>query len=143
MIVVSPMSRVSELVSRYAPDRVRCLLDPGMEFPALGSEYAGRRLRSSFHDAHATLADESAPSSDHVQRILTFLQEWNCRRPVLVHCRAGIGRSAAVGYVAACHSQPIVAEQRIAWLFERRQSVHDRINCLSGWPMTSWVEAVE
>jgi predicted protein tyrosine phosphatase len=38
---------------------------------------------------------------------------------LLIHCRAGIGRSTAAAYVATCWRHPEVSERRIAELLRR------------------------
>jgi predicted protein tyrosine phosphatase len=42
------------------------------------------------------------PCEDHVGRLISFVRGWNRARPLVVHCFAGISRSTAGAYVAAC-----------------------------------------
>ena len=113
-IVVSPLSQVPRLVAAHAPERVVSLLDPEFAFPDLGSAYQGRHLRLSMHDIHKEGADQLAPAVSHVDQLLSFLALWQRSAPLLIHCRAGIGRSPAIAYVAACLHLPHRCEREIA-----------------------------
>ena len=52
-----------------------------------------------FHDIDMTMLAYVEPESDHVQQALTFAQEID--GPLLVHCRAGVSRSAAIALAIA------------------------------------------
>ena len=113
-IIVSPLSRVRDMISAHAPERVISFADPGLGFPDLGSGYEGRHLRSSFHDTHAETDGQSAPRRAHVDALLGFSAAWTGAAPLLVHCRAGIGRSTAGGYIVACQKNPRADERAVA-----------------------------
>jgi predicted protein tyrosine phosphatase len=61
--------------------------------------------------------------------LLAFLGRWQRASPLLIHCRAGIGRSTAAAFIAACVHSPNVDEQTIA-LNLRRASPLARPNQL-------------
>jgi predicted protein tyrosine phosphatase len=113
-ILVCPLSHVPAVVAQRKPQRVISVLDPDVRFPELGPTYVDRHLRLSFHDAHAPGPGITVPSTQHVAQLLAFLEEWDDVEPLLVHCRAGIGRSTATAFVAACHRNPGVSERQIA-----------------------------
>jgi len=113
-ILVAPLAHVADLVIRRKPSRVISLLDPGDPFPELGSSYVDRHLRLSFHDAHSPELGLTVPSAVHIAELLAFLERWEPRESLLVHCRMGVGRSTATAFVAACHRNPQVPELQIA-----------------------------
>jgi len=113
-IVVCPLSQVSQMVAAHAPERIVSLLDPGFVFPNFGPAYAGRHLRLSLHDVHDSAPDQVLPGSGHVDQLLSFLRRWDRSAPLLVHCRAGIGRSTAAAFIAACLHSPNRNEREIA-----------------------------
>lgn len=113
-ILVSPLSRVAAIVALHRPWRVVSLLDPEWQFPDLGLEYADRHLRLRFHEAQTPDSGQVVPSVEDVRTLLAFLGAWDSRDSILVHCRAGIGRSTAVAFMAACLSHPGVDERDIA-----------------------------
>jgi predicted protein tyrosine phosphatase len=111
-ILVSPLSRVRELVGARHPELIVSLLDPDFETPDLG--YGSRHLRLTFHDIHVVSGDAILPSPRHVSDLLSFLKGWTTSGPLLVHCRAGIGRSTAAAYIAFCFMNPEVPELALA-----------------------------
>jgi predicted protein tyrosine phosphatase len=113
-ILVCPLSRVADLVAERNPGRVISVLDPDMSFPDLGVAYAGRHLRLAFHDVHEAAPGLTAAGDQHAADLLSFLKEWKAGESLLVHCRAGIGRSTATAFVAACYRNPDVPELAIA-----------------------------
>ena len=56
------------------------------------------------------------PCDEHVTRLIAFARGWDRRKPMVVHCYAGISRSTAGAYVAACALNPrrdelVIAQQ--------------------------------
>ncbi len=89
--------RPSVAISILSPGRAPARLDPG--FVAV--------LREAFLDSLP--ADRASPESgqfspEHAQRIVAFIRAWHDREEhyrLLIHCEAGISRSAAVAVFAA------------------------------------------
>ena len=113
-IHVCPLSRLTETIAKEKPSRVISILDPGSDFPDLGASYVGRHLSLEFHDIHLPTLDRVMPAATHVDRLLRFLNRWDPRETLLVHCRAGIGRSTAAAFIAACYHNPKIDEEQIA-----------------------------
>ena len=118
-ILVCPLRWVPEMIDAHTPERIVSLLEPGFAFPEVGPAYAHRHLRLRFHDIHAPTAGQIPPSRKHVDELLAFLFAWERTAPILIHCRAGIGRSTATAYIAACLFSPFTAEQEIAVALRR------------------------
>jgi predicted protein tyrosine phosphatase len=59
------------------------------------------------------------PANDHVQRLIDFVTAWDRTTPMVMHCFAGISRSTAAAYVAACALNPQRDETQIAWDIRR------------------------
>jgi predicted protein tyrosine phosphatase len=55
-----------------------------------------------------------APSEIHVEQVLNFVRGWDRRAPLVVHCYAGISRSTASAFAAACMLNPHRDEIAIA-----------------------------
>ena len=113
-ILVGPLSQVPDLLLRRRPGRVISLLDPDAAFPELGPAYAGRHLRLAFHDANISAPDITLPSAQHLVELVAFLEGWDGVECLLIHCRAGISRSTAAAFVAACHRNPHASEREVA-----------------------------
>jgi predicted protein tyrosine phosphatase len=118
-ILVCPLSRVEEMVALHQPARVISLLDPDWPFPDLGDRYQGRHLRLKVHDICNAEDHLVVPGSSHVRAVLEFLDGWARERPLLIHCRAGISRSTATAFIAACFVNPGTDEQEIALALRR------------------------
>jgi predicted protein tyrosine phosphatase len=71
-------------------------------------------LRLSFHDISEYIPDQIAPSEAHIGAILRFVRGWDRRQALLVHCWAGISRSTAAAYIAACAINPDASELLLA-----------------------------
>ena len=61
----------------------------------------------------------TAPDDEHVERLIDFVGAWDRSAPMVVHCFAGISRSTAGAYVAACALNPGRDEMQIAWDIRR------------------------
>jgi predicted protein tyrosine phosphatase len=46
------------------------------------------------------------PGPDHLDRLLSFVEAWDRAAPLVIHCFAGVSRSTAAAYVAACALDP-------------------------------------
>ena len=54
------------------------------------------------------------PSEDHIEKVLAFVRGWDRQAPLVVHCYAGISRSTASAFAAACALNPHRDEVMIA-----------------------------
>jgi predicted protein tyrosine phosphatase len=122
-IFVCPLSKLPETLAAQKPARVVSILDPGSTFPELGATYVGRHLCLEFHDIHLPTLDQVMPAASHIDRLLRFLNRWDPADDLLVHCRAGIGRSTATAYIAACYHNPHVDELAIATLLTQASPI--------------------
>ena len=55
-----------------------------------------------------------APCETHIEQILNFVRNWDRSAPMVVHCYAGISRSTASAFAAACMLNPHRDEIAIA-----------------------------
>jgi predicted protein tyrosine phosphatase len=61
----------------------------------------------------------TVPAEEHVKRLIDFVGSWDRAAPLVVHCYAGISRSTAAAYTAACALNPERDEMQIAWDIRR------------------------
>jgi predicted protein tyrosine phosphatase len=59
------------------------------------------------------------PGDEHVEELLRFVRGWPRQKPMVVHCYAGISRSTAGAFVAACALNPARRESDIAQALRR------------------------
>jgi predicted protein tyrosine phosphatase len=70
-------------------------------------------------DITAPREGHTVPAQEHVQRLIDFVGAWDRTTPMVMHCYAGISRSTAGAYVAACALNPERDEMQIAWNMRR------------------------
>ena len=56
----------------------------------------------------------TVPAQEHVERLIDFATRWDRNAPLVVHCYAGISRSTAAAFTAACALNPGRSELEIA-----------------------------
>lgn len=113
-IHVCSLDRVWTTVETHRPSHLITLLHNDAILATPSAIESGRHLRISMHDISVPQAGMVHPSATHVQRILAFVALWDREAPLVVHCLAGISRSTATAFIAACALNPHVAETVIA-----------------------------
>jgi predicted protein tyrosine phosphatase len=71
-------------------------------------------LRIAMDDITEPMDGFVAPCEAHVERVLDFIRGWDRSAPMVVHCYAGISRSTASAFAAACLLNPHRDEVAIA-----------------------------
>ena len=120
MILVCPISRLGETVEQ---SRARHVVTLVRDDELVRRERTQLLRNGIAPDDHLWLqmddiADEIdgmiAPSEKHVDQLVTFLDRWDRAQPMVVHCFAGISRSTAAAFIAACALSPERDEDEIA-----------------------------
>jgi predicted protein tyrosine phosphatase len=111
-IHVSPLELFDEHVAGHQPGRIVSLLNPGTPFPEAHG-YGDRHLRVPVHDIEEVIPGHEPPSRPIVENLVRFLEGWDPGTPLYVHCWAGISRSTATAFTAACLHNPGVEEATI------------------------------
>ncbi|KWV60901.1 protein tyrosine phosphatase [Bradyrhizobium macuxiense] len=73
-------------------------------------------LKVSMDDITEAMDGFVAPNEAHIEQVLSFVRGWDRRAPMVVHCYAGISRSTASAFAAACALNPQRDEMAIARL---------------------------
>src|SRR5262249_18184337 len=63
-------------------------------------------LKVSMDDITEQIDGFTAPCEAHVEKVLAFVRGWDRAAPMVVHCYAGISRSTASAFAAACLLNP-------------------------------------
>jgi predicted protein tyrosine phosphatase len=71
-------------------------------------------LKVSMDDITESMDGFVAPSDQHIEKVLNFVRSWDRSAPMVVHCYAGISRSTASAFAAACALNPHRDEIAIA-----------------------------
>ena len=75
---------------------------------------ASNHLVLGMDDITEPLEGYTHPGEEHVSQLIEFVQGWDRRAPMVIHCYAGISRSTAGAFVAACALNPNRDEAKIA-----------------------------
>ena len=122
MIIVCPLHAVPGLVESHKVSHVVSLLGPEMTPPMLPLP-TGCHLRLTLHDISEPLEGYTHPEPWHVEEILNFVAGWDRSGPMLIHCYAGISRSTASAFAAACMLNPHRDEIEIARQIRARSPI--------------------
>jgi predicted protein tyrosine phosphatase len=71
-------------------------------------------LKVAFDDITEPMDGYVMPSEEHVARVLGFVRGWDRNAPMVIHCWAGVSRSTASAFAAACALNPHRDEVEIA-----------------------------
>jgi predicted protein tyrosine phosphatase len=73
-----------------------------------------RHLRIAVSDIDAPVDGHLLPGEEHIDRLLAFMEDWDQANPMVIHCYAGVSRSPAAAYIAACALAPHRCEFEVA-----------------------------
>ena len=103
--------RVSHLVSLLAPDSM--IETPQGILPQ-------HHLQLGMTDTGGLESLKDGPSEAHVAKLLSFVESWNQKAPLLIHCLAGVSRSTAAVFITLCTLNEKTEEKTIARLLRQR-----------------------
>jgi predicted protein tyrosine phosphatase len=119
MIHVCSLARLYETVETTGSRHVVTLLKDTDRVQWPGHLSPANHLVLGLDDISAPLEGYIAPADGHVTRLIEFARGWDRAKPLVVHCYAGISRSTAGAYVAACALNPARDERAIAQALRR------------------------
>jgi predicted protein tyrosine phosphatase len=119
MIHVCSLSRLYETVEETGAGHVVTLLKDTDRVERPPTVDAANHLILGMDDITAPMDGYVIPCDEHVARLIDFVRGWNRAKPMVVHCYAGISRSTAGAFVAACALNPARDELAIAQALRR------------------------
>ena len=119
MIHVCSLARVAETAAFSGAAHLVTLLNAGTPVERPASIVAANHLILSMNDILEEQAEMVAPSHTHVETLLGFVRKWDRRKPILIHCFAGISRSTASAYITAAALAPERDEAELAQTLRR------------------------
>jgi predicted protein tyrosine phosphatase len=114
LILVSPLSALPEVLRTYQPSHLVTLLSPEFMIETPGGFPPDRHLRLAVNDICDPALGPCPPDEDHISALIEFTRLWDAKRPMVVHCWAGVSRSMAATYAILCDRAWKGAEFRIA-----------------------------
>jgi predicted protein tyrosine phosphatase len=119
-IHVCSLSKVPETVRATGARSLVTLLNRGTIVERPREISPNRHLYVAMSDITETIEGHILPQESHVLQILSFLDGWDRRNPLLIHCWAGVSRSTAAAFIAACALCPERPEGEIAREIRRK-----------------------
>lgn len=114
MIHVCSLARLHATVEETGALHVVTLLKDTDRVERPRSIVAANHLILGMDDISAPMDGYIIPADEHVTRLIEFVRGWDRAKPMVVHCFAGISRSTAGAFVAACTLNPRRDEMAIA-----------------------------
>lgn len=111
---VSPLSKLHDTVRAVRPSHLVTLINVGTVVERPSGITEANHLFLGMSDISAPMDGHVVPAEAHVERFLAFIREWDRAAPLVIHCWAGISRSTAAAYIAACALGPNRDEAEIA-----------------------------
>ncbi|MGC2085198.1 MAG: protein tyrosine phosphatase [Bradyrhizobium sp.] len=114
MIHVCSLAALPETVRRTGASHVLTVMANVEQVVRPDTILAENHLKVSMDDITEELEGFVAPGAHHVAQVLAFVRGWDRGAPLVVHCYAGISRSTASAFAAACALNPRRDELAIA-----------------------------
>ena len=122
MILVTPLSAVSDSIRSYRPSHLVTLLSPENMIEPPEGIAPERHLRLGLNDISDPSLGNAPPAAQHIAQLIAFGRDWDGGRPMLVHCWAGISRSMAAAFTLLCDRAKPGSEHQIAQEIRARAS---------------------
>ena len=111
---VCPLSRLHDTVTATRASHVVSLMGLGAEVQRPAAIAAERHLFIGVSDIVEPREGYVLPAAGHIETLLAFVRAWERESPLVLHCWAGISRSTAAAYIAACALAPDRDEAALA-----------------------------
>jgi predicted protein tyrosine phosphatase len=111
---VCSLALVAETVTKTGARSLVTLLSPGTAVERPVAIHPTRHLHLAVSDIIEAAPGHVLPEAAHLDELMRFVRDWDRAQPMLIHCFAGVSRSTAAAYIAACLLAPRRDELTIA-----------------------------
>lgn len=111
---VCSLALMGEIASKTGARSLVTLLSPGTPVDRPSEIAPERHLYLAVSDISEPVPGQVLPERSHLDELLAFVSAWNRAEPMLIHCFAGVSRSTAAAFIAACALKPERDEFAIA-----------------------------
>jgi predicted protein tyrosine phosphatase len=113
-IHVCSLSRIAEMTEATGARSLVTLINKGTPVTRPAVIAANNHLHVAISDISTYMEGHILPGEAHVRNLIDFVQRWDRAAPLLIHCYAGVSRSTAAAFIAACALSPDRSEDAIA-----------------------------
>jgi predicted protein tyrosine phosphatase len=114
MIHVCSLAALPETVKRTGASHVLTVMGKVDQVVRPESVRPENHLKVSVDDITEPMEGFIVPCEEHVAQVLSFVHGWDRIAPLVIHCWAGVSRSTASAFAAACALNPHRDEMAIA-----------------------------
>jgi predicted protein tyrosine phosphatase len=114
MIHVCSLAALPEIVRLTGASHVLTVMGKVEQVQRPESVLEANHLKVAMDDITEPMEGYVAPSEAHVTQVLSFVRGWDRGAPLVIHCYAGVSRSTASAFAAACMLNPHRDEMAIA-----------------------------
>ena len=114
MIHVCSLAALPDTVKATGASHVLTVMANVAQVQRPESVLEANHLRVQMDDITEHMDGFLAPTDSHIEQVLNFVRGWDRNAPLVVHCYAGISRSTASAFAAACMLNPHRDEISIA-----------------------------
>jgi predicted protein tyrosine phosphatase len=119
LIHVCPLSRLEATVTGTGARHIVTLINSDTVVRRPSCVVEANHLFLGMSDILAPMDGHIHPGEDHLDKLLAFIESWDRSAPLVIHCFAGVSRSTAAAYVAACALDPGRDEMEAALALRR------------------------
>ena len=123
MIHVCSLAALPETVRLTGASHVLTVMAKVDQVERPASVLPANHLKIAFDDITEAMDGYVAPSAHHIEQVLTFVRGWDRNAPLVIHCFAGVSRSTASAFAAACALNPHRDEIEIARQIRARSPI--------------------
>jgi predicted protein tyrosine phosphatase len=114
MIHVCSLAALPEIVKLTGASHVLTVMGKVEQVQRPESVLPANHLKIAVDDITEPMEGYVAPSEVHIEQVLNFVRGWDRGAPLVIHCYAGVSRSTASAFAAACMLNPHRDEMAIA-----------------------------
>jgi len=111
---VCSLAMIGDIVEKTGARSLVSLLSPETVVARPEGIAPERHLHLALSDIVAPMPGQVLPEAAHLDAFLVFVRAWDRAEPMVIHCWAGVSRSTAAAYIAACALAPKRDEFAIA-----------------------------
>ncbi len=103
---ICSLALIGDTVAQTGARSLVTLLSPGTAVSRPAGIAPERHLYLAVSDIVAPVPGQVLPDAAHLDEFLGFICDWDRAEPMVIHCFAGVSRSTAAAYIAACALSP-------------------------------------
>lgn len=114
MLYVCSLAKVPHVVDEVEASHLLSVINPDMQVDRPARITEENHLFLGMNDIASPMPGFELSTQDQVSQLIDFVKDWDQKSAMVVHCWAGVSRSTASAYIAACALRPDLSEVSLA-----------------------------